>query len=120
MSNSLSDLQAYSIIQGISEKINKLEKDTSDGIPTGFEDLDRLLHGLQKESLIVIGGKSIGKTTLALCIGSNVATKTDTCVSYFSLASNHEQITNRLLGLGGNINVEKYVGIYFLQRIMRI
>lgn len=89
------------------DKYDELEKGESlEGLPTGFRDLDKLLNGLQDEDLIVIGGKSIGKTTFALNICKNIATKADTCVSYFSLATKDTQISNRLLSSEGNINIK--------------
>jgi replicative DNA helicase len=36
------------------------------GVPTGFQDLDRLLAGLQPSDLIIIGGRpAMGKTSFA-------------------------------------------------------
>ena len=77
------------------------------GLPTGFKDLDRLLNGLQDGDLIVVGGKSIGKTSFVLNVCANVATKTDACVTYFSLATKTEVIANRLLSAEGNININR-------------
>ncbi|MGG0511401.1 DnaB-like helicase C-terminal domain-containing protein [Priestia megaterium] len=77
------------------------------GLPTGFKDLDRLLNGLQDGDLIVVGGKSIGKTSFVLNICANVATKTDACVTYFSLATKTEVVANRLVAAEGNININR-------------
>ncbi|MEQ7807717.1 DnaB-like helicase C-terminal domain-containing protein [Priestia aryabhattai] len=90
-------------IQAILTEID-YEKSFS-GLPTGFKDLDQLLNGLQDGELIVVGGKSIGKTSFVLNICANVTTKTDACVTYFSLATKTEVIANRLLSAEGNINI---------------
>ncbi|MEH7174387.1 DnaB-like helicase C-terminal domain-containing protein [Priestia megaterium] len=82
-------------------------KQSLSGLPTGFVDLDRLLNGLQDGDLIVVGGKSIGKTSFVVNICANVATKTDACVTYFSLATKTEVIANRLVAAEGNININR-------------
>ncbi|MBI2588002.1 replicative DNA helicase [Candidatus Azambacteria bacterium] len=53
------------------ERIDRLHKGDGAlrGIPTGFDDLDTLLAGLQKSDLIVLAARpSLGKTSLALDI----------------------------------------------------
>jgi replicative DNA helicase len=52
------------------------------GVPTGFDDFDRLTAGLQPSDLIIIAGRpSMGKTALALNIGYNAAQKTKKSVA---------------------------------------
>jgi len=54
------------------------------GVPTGFEQFDRLTAGLQPSDLIIIAGRpSMGKTALALNIGYNAAKKTNKVVAVF-------------------------------------
>ncbi|MBL7174003.1 MAG: replicative DNA helicase, partial [Desulfobacteraceae bacterium] len=62
------------------------------GVPTGFEQLDRLTAGLQPSDLIIIAGRpSMGKTALALNIGYNAAKKTGNAVAVFSLEMSRQQ-----------------------------
>ncbi|MCM3359226.1 DnaB-like helicase C-terminal domain-containing protein [Psychrobacillus sp. MER TA 171] len=78
------------------------------GIPTGFSMLDRLLNGLQHGDLIIISGlSSMGKTSFSLNICANVASKTNTCVSYFSLATDKNKVINRLLASESNLDLNK-------------
>ena len=70
------------------------------GVPTGFEQFDRLTAGLQPSDLIIIAGRpSMGKTALALNIGYNAAKKTNKVVAVFSLEMSKQQLGIRLLGL---------------------
>ncbi|MBU1146115.1 replicative DNA helicase, partial [Patescibacteria group bacterium] len=60
------------------DRIDELhrEKGKLRGLTTGYHDLDNLLAGLQKSDLIVLAARpSVGKTSLALDIARNVATK---------------------------------------------
>jgi len=69
------------------------------GVPTGYNDLDRLTSGLQASDLIIIAGRpSMGKTTFAMNIGEHVALKGGrTPVLVFSMEMPGEAIGMRLL-----------------------
>jgi replicative DNA helicase len=78
------------------------------GIPTGFEDFDRLTAGLQPSDLIIIAGRpSMGKTALALNIGYNAAEATNRAVAVFSLEMSKLQLGMRLLGFDAQIDARK-------------
>src|SRR5438067_1329841 len=56
------------------------------GVPTGFVDLDRMTSGFQPGDLIIIAGRpSMGKTSLALNIGENVALDNGMPVAAFAM-----------------------------------
>lgn len=76
------------------------------GIPTGFKDMDKLLAGLQRSDLDVIAGRpSMGKTTLALNIALNIATKAkEGSVLYFSLEMSKEQLVDRFLAMEAGVD----------------
>ena len=82
------------------------------GVPTGFDELDRMLGGLHKSDLLILAGRpSMGKTSLATNIAFNAAKRyrTETradgalevvdggVVAFFSLEMSAEQLTMRLL-----------------------
>ncbi|MGH7934939.1 MAG: replicative DNA helicase [Candidatus Binataceae bacterium] len=70
------------------------------GVPTGFEDLDRITAGLQPADLVIIAARpSMGKTALALNIAAHAATRTDpkVGVAFFSLEMSKEQLVLRML-----------------------
>jgi replicative DNA helicase len=65
---------------------------------TGFPDLDELLFGLQRSSLIILAARpSIGKTSLALNIARNAAVNQKACVAIFSVEMSHTEIVQRFL-----------------------
>ncbi|MBM3634992.1 MAG: replicative DNA helicase [Actinobacteria bacterium] len=68
------------------------------GLPTGFEDLDRLTGGFRASNLIVIAARpSMGKTALALCMAEHVALTEEQTVAIFSLEMSGEELTQRML-----------------------
>jgi len=68
------------------------------GLPTGFQDLDRITSGLQAGNMIVIVGRpSMGKTALALNIAENVAVQCRKPVGVFSLDMSADAWATRLL-----------------------
>jgi replicative DNA helicase len=68
------------------------------GVPTGFDDLDRLTAGLQPSDLIIIAGRpSMGKTAFALNIAQHAALTAGLGVAVFSLEMAKEQLVLRML-----------------------
>ncbi|MGD0219109.1 MAG: replicative DNA helicase [Acidimicrobiales bacterium] len=71
--------------------------ETITGVPTGYQDLDEHLSGLQPSNLIVVGGRpSMGKTAFALGLAANAA-MLGTPVLFFSLEMSHLEVAQRLL-----------------------
>lgn len=92
------------------DRIDELHKESGKlrGIPTYFIDLDNILAGLQKSDLIVLAARpSMGKTTLALDIARNVATKAKVPVGIFSLEMSKEQLVDRLLCAEAGVDLWK-------------
>ena len=66
-------------------------------MPTGYQDLDEHLSGLQPSNLVVVGGRpSMGKTAFALGLAANAA-MLGTPVLFFSLEMSHLEIAQRVL-----------------------
>jgi len=75
------------------------------GLLTGYDDLDSLTSGLQRSDLVVIAARpSMGKTALALNIGSYVAKTQNKVVAIFSLEMAKEQLGLRLLCSEAGVN----------------
>jgi len=78
------------------------------GVPTGFVDLDRMTSGFQPGDLIIIAGRpSMGKTSLALNIGENVALDTGMPVAVFSMEMGAAQLALRMIGSVGRLDQHK-------------
>lgn len=75
------------------------------GIPTGYEDLDRILNGLSPSTLTVLAAStSVGKTAFALNVACNVACKAGIPVGIFSLEMHKEQLLHRIVCLYSNVS----------------
>lgn len=78
------------------------------GLPTGFNDLDNLLAGLQKSDLIILAARpSVGKTSFALDIARQAAIKSKEGVGIFSLEMSKEQLVDRMLCAQANVSLWK-------------
>ena len=68
------------------------------GVATGYVDLDNKLAGMQDSNLLILAARpGIGKTTMALNIALQAATKNKTPVGFFSLEMSKEELVDRLL-----------------------
>jgi len=71
--------------------------ETITGVPTGYNDLDEQLAGLQPSNLVIVGARpSMGKTAFALGAAAHAAMK-GIPVLFFSLEMSHLEIAQRLL-----------------------
>lgn len=78
------------------------------GIPTGIGDLDRMITGLNKSDLIILGARpGMGKTSFALNIVRNVAVNAGKTVCFFSLEMTRDQLAQRMLSSEAGIKSEK-------------
>jgi len=78
------------------------------GYPTGLDDLDRHILGLNKSDLILIASRpGMGKTSIALNIATHVAKVTGKAVAIFSLEMSREQLALRLLSSASFIDNKK-------------
>lgn len=74
------------------------------GVPTGYEDLDKLLAGMHRGDLLILAARpSVGKTAFALNIAVNAA-KAGTSVALFSLEMSGDQLIQRVLCSEARIN----------------
>jgi replicative DNA helicase len=78
------------------------------GIPTGYTDLDRVLHGLQPENLVILAARpGMGKTALSLGIARNVATQTGRPVVFFSMEMGTLELTKRILAMEARVDATR-------------
>ncbi|HZD41837.1 MAG TPA: replicative DNA helicase [Terriglobales bacterium] len=91
-------------------------KEMVTGVPTGYDDLDRLTAGLQPSDLIVVAGRpSMGKTAFSLNIAANAAF-TGTGVAVFSLEMAKEQLVLRMLCSEARVDNSKIRSGYLGER----
>ena len=73
-------------------------KEPVTGVPTGFDDLNRMTAGFQPSDLIIVAARpAMGKTALVLTISQSVAIDARKAVAIFSLEMSKEQLVLRML-----------------------
>jgi len=83
------------------------------GIGTGFRDWDKLTHGLQRGDLVILAARpAMGKTSFALNVAVNAASRYAASVAVFSLEMPAEQLAQRLLSCEARIDLSKLRGGY--------
>jgi replicative DNA helicase len=88
------------LVASVFEKIEQRsdQKEATTGLPTHFTDLDYMTAGLQPSDLVIVAARpSMGKTSLALGIGQQVAFREKKTVAVFSLEMSKEQLCLRMI-----------------------
>ena len=88
------------VLYKVFDRLNELAASDSaiPGLSTGLRDLDTKINGLNKSDLLLIAARpAMGKSSLALNIGVNVAKKYKKTVAVFNLEMSREQLAMRLL-----------------------
>lgn len=84
---------SFKVIEQLYER-----KEHITGVPSGFEELDKLTSGFQPSDLIIIAARpSMGKTSLVLNFVQYAAIHTKIPVAFFSLEMSKEQLVMRML-----------------------
>lgn len=95
-----------SIIKRIENNYHNNNLDKTNGLYSGFHDLDNLLDGFQKSDLIIIASRpSMGKTALVLNIAKNITQNSNVSLAFFSLEMTAEQIAYRILASESQITL---------------
>jgi replicative DNA helicase len=95
------------VLAGILERLDYVHEHRGAivGTPTGFIDLDKILGGLQRSDLIILGSRPAhGKTALSLGMCHNAAVRYKQRVALFSLEMSKEQLVQRLLCMQGRLD----------------
>jgi replicative DNA helicase len=91
-------------------------KEMVTGVPTGYEDLDKLTAGLQPADLIIVAGRpSMGKTAFSLNIATHAALA-GIGAAIFSLEMAKEQLVLRMLCSEARVNNSKVRSGYLAER----
>jgi replicative DNA helicase len=89
------------------DRIDLLHQSGGDitGIPTGFNEFDKLTAGLQPGDLVIIAGRpSMGKTTLAINIAENAAIGARIPTAIFSMEMPSQQLAFRMISSLGRVD----------------
>lgn len=90
------------------ERIERLSKHQGAprGVPTGFNDLDNILAGLQNSDLVILASRpSLGKSALALNVAANIAIAEKIPVGIFSIEMSKDQVVDRLIAGVANVDL---------------
>lgn len=78
------------------------------GLPTGFTDLDDMIHGLAGGQMIVVGARpGYGKTTLATDIMRHASLKLGVPSLMFSLEMGKEELATRIISAESSLSMGK-------------
>jgi replicative DNA helicase len=101
---------AASLRDLLQEAVNALERNAGKhvtGVPTGFDELDEMLSGLQRGEMVILAARpSMGKTALALNIAEHMAANSGG-VGFFSLEMGKQQLVQRILCAKGGVDGQK-------------
>ena len=100
-------LAVHDILAGILERLDYLSEHRGQvaGVPTGFQDMDKLLGGMQRSDLLILGARPAhGKTAFALGICHNAAVRYKQRIAVFSLEMSGDQLVQRLLCMQGRLD----------------
>ena len=105
--------QMVPIRKAVSDFFERIEflhehKDEPLGIPTGFNDLDKLTGGLQRGDLVIVAARpGVGKTSLMLNLAHNAAMRHRQRVAVFSLEMGNEQLVQRFVASETGIDSQR-------------
>ena len=100
------------LAQTLEETLNEIEvasgrTDEFTGVPTGFHELDELLHGLHKGQMIVVAARpAVGKSTFGMDVARAAAIKHKMATAFFSLEMSRTEISMRVLAAEGTISLQ--------------
>ena len=87
-------------IKTVIDKFDKISKDPDSlrGVPTGYKDLDDITNGIQPSDLILLAARpSVGKTSFAMNLVTNIALKEKKTCAVFSLEMAKSQLMQRAI-----------------------
>lgn len=88
------------------DTIDRIGQGQASGLPSGYDDIDKLTRGFHGGSLIVLAARpSVGKTALAVRMAVNVA-KSGAGVLVFSLEQTAAEISERIISIESHTSVD--------------
>ncbi len=95
------------LLQPTMDELDRIQmNDGHGGVPTGFEHLDEMLHGLHPGQMIVVAGRpGSGKSTLAMDFARSAAIKHRQPTVIFSLEMSKQDIMMRLFSAEARVKL---------------
>ncbi len=103
-------VQIQVVLEELFDRLDTIQHDRGSlvGVPTGFQELDRLTGGFQKSDLIIIAARpSFGKSSFALGMAHSAAVLHNRTVGIFSLEMQAEQVVQRILSIETSVDIHK-------------
>ena len=100
---------AENLVIAAKKKIEEIsKKEGLSGIPSGFNEIDKLTSGWQQSDLIIIAARpGMGKTAFTLSMARNMSVENNIPVAFFSLEMSALQLITRLISSETGLNSEK-------------
>jgi replicative DNA helicase len=96
------------VVERIQELHDRDNPSDITGIPTGYNDLDKMTSGLQPGDLVIVAGRpSMGKTSFSLNIAEHVAIEYGAPVAVFSMEMGGAQLAMRMLASVGRLDQQR-------------
>jgi len=96
------------VVERIQELHDRDNASDITGIPTGYDDLDKMTSGLQPGDLVIVAGRpSMGKTSFSLNIAEHVAIEYGAPVAVFSMEMGGAQLAMRMLASVGRLDQQR-------------
>ena len=98
--------QIDDVIVDFIKNVERLSQSSGEvtGLTTGYDALDKMTSGLQRNDLIIVAARpAMGKTAFALNVAQNVAKLNNVNVAIFSLEMGADQLVSRLISAEGRI-----------------
>ena len=95
------------LLQSTMDELERIQvNDGHGGVPTGFEQLDEMLHGLHPGQMIVVAGRpGSGKSTLAMDFARSAAIRHHAPTVIFSLEMSKQDIMMRLFSAEARVKL---------------
>ncbi|MBR3844495.1 MAG: replicative DNA helicase [Clostridia bacterium] len=78
------------------------------GVPTGLSTLDRIIGGLHRSDLVIIGARpGMGKTSLILNMARYISVNAKRKVAFFSLEMSRDQLAQRMLSFDAAVDISR-------------
>ena len=109
------DIDSALLGEDLPDVVAELEKLQSEGraigVPTGFLDLDALLHGLHPGQMIIVAGRpGLGKSTLGVDFLRAASLNERLPSAFFSLEMSRREVQHRIISAEAKIGLHKIRG----------